>query len=202
MANAQDQNKATKEIIITGFGGQGIILTGRILGKAAALGDHKESTLVESYGPESRGGACSAQVVISDKTIHYPYVSYPDILICMSQSGYDKFIGQIRPEGILLTDQDLVHIQKKGTGNVLSIPATRMAEELGRKMMANIIMLGFSIAVTKIISMDAATNSVAGSVPKGTEEQNIKAFNKGCDYGLATLKARKKKAADRTGAIA
>ena len=96
MTKAQDQNKAIKEIIITGFGGQGIILAGRILGKAAALGDHKESTLVESYGPESRGGACSAQVIISDKTIHYPYVGYPDILICMSQSGYDKFIGHIK----------------------------------------------------------------------------------------------------------
>ena len=202
MSKEQDQNQAIKEIIITGFGGQGIILAGRILGKAAALGDHKESTLVESYGPESRGGACSAQVIISDKTIHYPYVGYPDILICMSQSGYDKFIGQIKEEGILLTDQDLVRLHGDAKDRALSVPATRMAEELGRKMMANIIMLGFSTAVTGVVSMYAAKNAVAESVPKGTEELNIKAFNKGCDYGTATLKARQKKASGRTGVVA
>ncbi len=195
------QKKTKKEIIITGFGGQGIILAGLVLGKAAALGDHKESTFVQSYGPESRGGACSAQVVIADETIHYPYVRHPDILVCMSQSGYEKFIDQINKEGILLIDQDLVSPFPKIKSNLFSIPATRMAEELGRKMMANIIMLGFTIAVTNLVSLDAARAAVAKSVPKGTEELNLNAFSKGCDYGLATLKGRQKKAAGLTGAI-
>ena len=97
-----------QEIIFTGFGGQGIVLAGRILGRAAALGDHKESTLVQSYGPEARGGACSAQVIISEAAIHYPHVRHPDILVCMSQGGFDKFIGQLHEKGVLLTDQDLV----------------------------------------------------------------------------------------------
>ena len=188
-----------QEIVITGFGGQGIVLAGRILGEAAVLGDHKESTLVQSYGPEARGGACSAEVVISDEAIHYPYVRYPDILVCMSQSGLDKFIDTIKEKSALLIDQDLVRYRGPGR-EVFSIPSTRMAEELGRSMMANIIMLGFLTAVTGVVSMDGAVNAVTGSVPKGTEKMNTTAFNKGYDHGLAVLKGRKKKAGGKSGA--
>ena len=187
-----------KEIIITGFGGQGIILAGRILGKAATIGDHRESTFVQSYGPESRGGACSAQVIISDEMINYPYVREPDELVCMSQGGFDKYIGQLKADGILIIDQDLV----KSTGigrDYFAIPSTQMAEELGRKMMANIIMLGFHTAITGAVSMAAAIDAVVGSVPKGTEEMNKTAFNKGADYGLSQLKGREKRARGKTG---
>ncbi len=189
-----------KEVIVTGFGGQGIVLAGKILGMAAALGDKKESTLVQSYGPESRGGACCAQVIISDRTIQYPYVKTADVLVCMSQSAYEKYKDQVRPEGFLITDKDLVN--PDGRRDFLDIPATRMAEELGRKMMANIIMLGFVTAVTSLISEKAARDAVLSSVPKGTEEMNLKAFTKGHDYGLSKLKGREKKAAGQTGAIA
>lgn len=190
----------TIEIIVTGFGGQGIVLAGSILGKAAALGDKKESTLVQSYGPESRGGACSAQVVISDSMIHYPYIRHPDVLVCMSQSGYEKYISGIKEDSTLIIDQDLVKPGKIDR-DYFSIPATRLAEEMGRKMMANIIMIGFFTAITKLISLDAAKDTVTKSVPKGTEEQNIAAFTKGYDYGLAKLKGREKKASGQTGAI-
>ncbi len=195
----EKEKNAKQEIIITGFGGQGIVLAGRILGQSTALGDHRQSTFVQSYGPEARGGACSAQVIIADGTIHYPYVRRPDILVCMSHSGFEKFINQIKEDGILLIDQDLV--QHKGIGrDFFSIPSTRMAEELGRKMMANIIMLGFLTSVTGVISLDAARRAVVESVPKGTEEMNTRAFNKGHDYGLSVLKGREKKAAGKTGA--
>ena len=200
MTKNSRNNKKT-QIIATGFGGQGIILIGRILGKTAALGDDRESTLVQSYGPESRGGACSAQVVIADELIHYPYVSRPDVLICMSQGGYGKFNGQLAEGGTLIIDTDLVKPHKP-PDNFFAIPATRMAEELGRKMMANIIMVGFFTTVTSIISLQATQATVESSVPKGTEKLNINAFNKGCDYGLATLKGQKKKAAGHAGAIA
>ncbi len=193
------QETTSKEIIITGFGGQGIVLTGRILGKAAVLGDNKESTLVQAYGPEARGGACSAQVIISENAIHYPYVRYPHILVCMSQSGFDKFIGQLRKEGTLLIDQDLV-TARGADAPVFAIPSTRMAEELGRKMMANIIMLGFLTAVTGVVTVESAHKAVIESVPKGTEETNSTAFHKGCDYGFAVLKGREKKATGKTGA--
>ncbi len=200
MNDKRETNLSKKEVIITGFGGQGIILAGRILGRSAAIGDCKNSTLVQSYGPESRGGACSAQVIISDTPIHYPYIKQADILVCMSKAGYDKFFEQIKTDGILLLDQDLVRPRgiKK---DYFHIPATRMAEELGHKMMANIIMLGFLAAITRVITADAARETVSKSVPQGTEELNIKAFEKGRDYGKATLKGIDKKNKGQVGVI-
>ncbi len=189
------------EIIVTGFGGQGIILAGRILGMSASLGDHKESTLVQAYGPESRGGACNAQVIISDKPIHYPYVNKPHILVAMSQAGYDKFVPALTPDAILLVDQDLVHPENAPCDH-FAISATRMAENLGNKMMANIIMIGFCTAITQAVSTEAALATIVQSVPKGTEARNIEAYNKGFDYGLSTLKGREKRAAGQTGALA
>ncbi len=186
-------------IIITGFGGQGIILAGRILGMAASLGDKKESTLVQAYGPESRGGACNAQVMIANQAIHYPYVNRPDILIALSQAGFDKFGPSLGPDSILLSDQDLVRAEAVSCAH-FAIAATRMAENLGNKMMANIIMLGFCTAITKAVSSEAARETIRGSVPKGTEDRNIEAFTKGYDYGLSTLKGREKRAAGKTGA--
>ena len=189
-----------QEILFTGFGGQGIVLAGRILGKAAAIGDHRNSTLVQAYGPEARGGACSAQVIISDGAIHYPYVRKPAILVCMSQAGFDKFIDQMAENGVLLIDQDLVAPPGEKAKDCFSIPSTRLAEEMGRKMMANIIMFGFFTAVTGAVSVDAARKAVRESVPKGTEDMNTSAFNKGYDYGIAVLKGRQKKATAERGA--
>ncbi len=189
-----------KEVIITGFGGQGIVLAGKVLGNAAAIGDGRESTLVQSYGPESRGGACSAQVIISDTMIHYPYIRSADVLVAMSQSGYEKYIGQLKDGGMLLYDRDLVQpddsIKEK-----YAVPATRLAEELGRKMMANIIMIGFITSVTEVVTLDAAKTTVTESVPKGTEKMNLDAFGKGYDYGLSRLKGLERKAAGKTGAM-
>ena len=192
--------KLRKEILLTGLGGQGIVLAGQVLGMGACLRDCLESTFTQSYGPESRGGACSAQVIVSDEPIHYPYVRNADILVCMSQSGYEKFRGILKEDGILIIDQDLVRTAESSGGDVFLIPATRIAEELGRKMMANIVMLGFVTAVTGAVSLDGMLASVADSVPKGTEETNLAAFNKGYDFGQALLKARQKKAAKKVSA--
>lgn len=190
-----------REIIFTGFGGQGIVLAGRIVGEAASLGDHRESTLTQSYGPEARGGACSAHVIIADGTIHYPYVRRPDILVCMSQGGYDKFGDLLKENGILLTDEDLVaSVNPSAGGQFFPIPATRMAEEQGRKMMANIVMVGFFTAVTSVLSIESARAAVAAAVPKNTIDMNLNAFTKGHDYGLAVLKGRMKKAEGNKGA--
>jgi 2-oxoglutarate ferredoxin oxidoreductase subunit gamma len=186
-----------KEIVVTGFGGQGIVLAGRILGQAAALGDKKESTLVQSYGPESRGGACSAQVIVADAVIQYPYIKTPDVLVCMSQSAYDKYKDQLKPDGLLLVDRDLV--KPDGRREFFAVPATRMAEELGRVMMANIIMIGFTVAVAGVVSEAAARGAVAASVPRGTEKVNDQAFTKGFEYGQSLLKGRERKALGQTG---
>jgi 2-oxoglutarate ferredoxin oxidoreductase subunit gamma len=190
-----------REIIFTGFGGQGIVLAGRIVGEAASLGDHRESTLTQSYGPEARGGACSAHVIISDGAIHYPYVRRPDILVCMSQGGYDKFAALLKEGGMLIIDEDLVaSVHLTGNSASFAIPATRMAEELGRKMMANIVMVGFFTAVTAALSIESARDAVASAVPKNTIDMNLNAFTKGHDYGLAILKGRMKKAEGKKGA--
>jgi 2-oxoglutarate ferredoxin oxidoreductase subunit gamma len=138
-------------------------------------------------------------VIISEGAIQYPYVKRADVLVCMSQSAYEKYQDQLKPEGYLITDKDLVTPSEERP--FYDIPATRMAEELGRKMMANIIMLGFVTAVTGIVSKGAAQKAVGDSVPKGTEEMNLKAFTKGFDYGLSKLKGREKRAAGQTGAI-
>jgi len=136
--------------------------------------------------------------IISDDVIRYPYVKTADVLVCMSQSAYEKYKGQLKAEGYLLTDKDLVTPNEER--DFFSVPSTRMAEELGRAMMANIIMLGFVTAVTALISEKAAKEAVLSSVPKGTEEMNLKAFAKGYDYGLSKLKGREKKSLGNTGA--
>ena len=156
---------------------------------------------MQSYGPESRGGACSAQVTISDTEIYYPYIQNPDILVAMSQSGYEKYKDLLKPDGYLVVDQDLVRPQDEA-GDFFGIPSTRFAEEMGLKMMANIIMIGFFTAITQAISLEAARQTVMESVPKGTEEKNLKAFEKGWEYGQAKLKGRAKKAAGMIGVVA
>ena len=194
-------DKRERHLLISGFGGQGIVLAGDILGKAATLYDHKHATMTQNYGPEARGGACSSQVIISGEEVLFPCVEEPEILVCMSQEAYTKNIKSLRPDGTFIWDTDLVHTRKTDMHfKTFHIPATRMAEELGNKMMANVVMLGFVTALTGAVSADAMLNTVADTVPGRSVEQNLAAFNKGFDYGLATLKGRRKKAAEQKSA--
>jgi 2-oxoglutarate ferredoxin oxidoreductase subunit gamma len=172
------------EIKIGGFGGQGVILSGYIIGRAATIYDDKHSTMIQAFGPEARGSACSVQLIVSADPIDYPYITLPDILVVMSQEAYSKFTPELAPGGILITEQELVspHGLRKDITH-LSIPATRIAEELGKRMVLNIVMMGFLTAVTDVVQPDAMRKAVASSVPKGTEELNLKAFEKGFEYG-------------------
>jgi 2-oxoglutarate ferredoxin oxidoreductase subunit gamma len=173
-----------KEIRLTGFGGQGIILSGYIVGKAAAIHDKKQATFTQSYGPESRGGACSAQVIIADEPVNYPHLIAPSILVVMSQEAYNKYVSTLSDGGLLIIDEDFVETGNlAGDVKLLSVPATRLAEELGRRIVANIVMLGFFAAVTDVVSVEAMREAVLSSVPKGTEELNLKAFENGYEYG-------------------
>jgi 2-oxoglutarate ferredoxin oxidoreductase subunit gamma len=190
--NYQPKDKTTRsEIRLSGFGGQGIMTAGYILGKAAALFDHRNVTLTKSYGPESRGGASSAQVIISDHEINYPFLIAPQLLVTMSQEAYTKYIDELESGGLLLIDTDLVELDPaRDDIQVRAIPATRIAEgEIGRKIVANIVMLGFVAANTDSVSVDALREAVLNSIPKGTEEMNMQAFDKGYQFGLASLKA-------------
>ena len=137
------------EIRIAGFGGQGVILAAAVIGKAAAIFEGGYATMTQAFGPEARGGSSSAQVILSTEPILYPYVTQPDILVVMSQEAYTRFAPQLKPGGILITEQELVNIDRMASGiQVYGVPATRLAEELGRKMVLNIVMVGFFGAVT------------------------------------------------------
>lgn len=176
---------AKTEIRIGGLGGQGVILSGVIIGKAAAIYDGKHATLIQAFGPEARGSACSAQVTISDEPIGYPYVKRPDILVVMSRDAFTQFGPTLKEDGILLYEEDLVEPKGLGPGiKTFGIPATRFAEELGRRLVLNIVMVGFFTGVTRKISYEAAEKAVLASVPKGTEDLNLRAFRRGYEYGL------------------
>lgn len=173
-----------KEVRLSGFGGQGIILAGEILGKAVALYDRKHATFTQTYGPESRGGSCAAEVILDDKPVHYPHITDPIVLVVMSQGAYNKYVPGFRQDGLLIIDQDLVKLDDQAQGRqVFSIPATRIAEQAGRKLVANIVMLGFLAAVTDLTSVEALRQAVLTSIPKGTEDLNSRAFQAGYDYG-------------------
>jgi 2-oxoglutarate ferredoxin oxidoreductase subunit gamma len=176
---------ARTEIKIGGFGGQGVILSGYIIGRAASIFDTKHATMIQAFGPEARGSACSSQVIVSKDPIAYPYITSPQIMIVMSQEAYTKFTPELAQGGILITEEELVqpHNLRKDLKH-FSIPATRFAEELGKKMVLNIVMMGFTTAITGIVDAEAMRKAVTASVPKGTEELNLSAFNKGYEYGV------------------
>ncbi len=179
---------ATTELRIAGFGGQGVILAGIVIGKAAAIFDGKHATLTQSFGPEARGSACSAQLIISSQPILYPYLTGTNILVAMSQDAYHRFCSELRPGGLLLVEEELVTCHSLPPGITLhGIPATRLAEELGRRAVLNIVMVGFLTALTGLVSVEAMKKAVADSVPPGTEAVNLAAFEKGLEYGLAHL---------------
>jgi 2-oxoglutarate ferredoxin oxidoreductase subunit gamma len=176
-----------KDIKLCGFGGQGIVLSGYILGKAASIFDKKEAVLTQSYGPEARGGACSADVVVAEAKIDYPYLKNINVLVVMSQEAYFTYTKHLGKGRIMLIDEDLVEIDKtqvkRNKWQVYKIPATRFAEDLGKKIVANIVMLGFLTAVTDVVSYEAMKNAILSSVPKGTEKLNESAYEKGYEYG-------------------
>jgi len=174
------------EIRIAGFGGQGVILSAIILGKAASIYQGAFATMTQNFGPEARGGACSAQLVLSDSPVLYPYVTHPDITVILSQEAYVRFGSEVKDRGILIVEQDLVRVSDlKKDIQVYSIPATRIAEELGKRMVLNSVMVGFFTAVTHLLEPDAVRKAVADSVPKSFRELNLKAFERGFEYGTS-----------------
>jgi 2-oxoglutarate ferredoxin oxidoreductase subunit gamma len=172
------------EIRIAGFGGQGVILAAAVIGKAAAIFQGGYATMTQSFGPEARGGSSSAQVILSTEPILYPYVVHPDVLVVMSQDAYTTFAPGLKPGGILITEQEMVRVDKYPNGvRVYGVPATRLAEELGRKVVLNIVMVGFFGAVTQFLEPNALRQAVADSVPPAMQKLNLQAFDKGFEYG-------------------
>ncbi len=177
-----------KEVRIAGFGGQGVILAGIVIGKAAALYDGLQAVQTQSYGPEARGGASRTELVISDEEIDYPKVHHPDIFVAMSHEALLAYLEGLKPGGILIIDPDLVIEDEIGSFitehniQVYHAPATRTADEkVGLRIVANIVMIGAITGFTGIISEEAARKAIAASVPPGTEDKNLSAFEAGME---------------------
>jgi 2-oxoglutarate ferredoxin oxidoreductase subunit gamma len=167
------------EIRMAGFGGQGIITMGKILGRAAVLYDKREAVLTEDYGPEKVGGWSKADLVVSDGEIGYPLVESPDIFVAMSQDGYERYHHTLRTDGWALLEADLVHPGEGWEQPSVYIPALRTASELGKRVVANIVMIGALVELTRVVSPQAARRAILDSIPKGTEALNEAAFLKG-----------------------
>ncbi len=174
------------ELQLGGFGGQGIISAGMIVGQAAAIYDGLEVSFTQSYGPEARGGSAGSQVVISSDPIHHPHIIQPSNAIIMSQGACAKYVPTLAPGAVLLIDDGLVtlpdHLRQDLA--IYGLPATHIAEELGNSRAANTVMLGFWTAICGIVSKEAMRQSVAESVPPKTIDVNTKAFDIGYQRGL------------------
>lgn len=180
------------EVQFAGFGGQGIVLAGYLLGKALSVYEGKNASMTQSYGPEARGGACSSGVVISpdpDQLVDYPKVRQPDILVVMSQEAFTTYFPRLKPGGTLLYDSDLVEPGTlPETVAAYPVPATRMAEtEVGKRIVANVVMLGALIAITGIVSKEAMEEAVRTTVKPDYVELNLKALAVGMDYARQLL---------------
>jgi 2-oxoglutarate ferredoxin oxidoreductase subunit gamma len=169
------------EICISGFGGQGVGLAGMILGKAMALYEGREAVMTQAYGPEARGGASSANVVLSDQPIAYPLVQHPDLLVALSQAAYSRFRPDAKPEALVLVDEDLVTPDEGD--KPYTVPATRIAEELGRRILANVVMLGALTGLSELASRESMEESIRNSVKEKVVPINLQAFERGYEYG-------------------
>ena len=173
-----------QEVRLAGYGGQGIVLAGQLLGKAAALYDGREAVFTQSYGPEARGGASSADLVISDGPVDYPLVSRPNFLVAMFQEAYERYRPELAPGGLLVIDSDLVKPSPE-EGSYRAVPATRLAEGLGKKIVANVVMLGFFTAVSGLVRREAVEAALRSSLAPRLLDLNLRAFATGYDYSAS-----------------
>jgi 2-oxoglutarate ferredoxin oxidoreductase subunit gamma len=173
-----------QEIRIAGFGGQGIISMGILLAVAAGKYEGKEVAQTQSYGPEARGGACKTEVVLADGEIDYIKALNPDFLVVMSQPALDKYVSGIDPEyATLVVDETLVQQVPASIKKLVKVPATKIAEEqLGNRIVANIVMLGVIAKISSFVGLDACKRALIDNMPARTVEKNLQALDKGYNY--------------------
>lgn len=177
------------EIRLAGSGGQGVILAGVVLAEAVGIYEGREVAQTQSYGPEARGGASRAEVVISDREIDYPKAIQPDILVCLSQRACDAYVFDLKPEGTILVDGELV--QHLPTTRAVALPLTRLArEKVGQAVMANMVALGALAALTGVVSVKSLEAAVRVRVPKGHREMALKALEVGVSAAREYLAGR------------
>lgn len=168
------------EVRLSGSGGQGLIIAGVILAEAAAIYDGKFVCQTQSYGPEARGGASKAEVVISDEIIDYPKAIKPDILLAMSQKACDSYFFDLKSSGSLIVDSTFV--KQAPTSMAVAIPFTQIARNtVGKEMVANIVALGSLAVLTKVVSLKSLEAALLNRVPPKTKELNLKALEAGIE---------------------
>jgi 2-oxoglutarate ferredoxin oxidoreductase subunit gamma len=175
---------ARTEIRFAGFGGQGVVLAGMILGEAAVIHDGLHAIQTQTYGAAARGGAARSDVIVSDAPITYPQVTAPDIMAAFTLDALNKYMDEMKDGALLIYDGSLFTPPEGLPFRIHNCPATGTAvNELGRGIVANMVMLGFLTALTGVVSEGAVEDAIRGNVPKGTEELNLKAFRRGMEMG-------------------
>lgn len=170
------------EILVGGVGGQGVVLSGILLGTAATLYEGKKAVQTQSYSSELRGGSTRAEVIISEEPVTDPQVRRPDILIALAEDALSKYIRRIKPKGLLVIDSDLVKGAKPGDYEILAVPATSIADkEMGNIVVANLIILGALLKKTGLLSVEAMEKAIEVSVPRKAIALNLSAFSRGLE---------------------
>ena len=174
------------EVRLSGEGGQGLVLAGKVLAEAAAIYDDMNATQSQSYGPEARGGASRSEVIISDDDIDYPKAVNIDLLLALTQESVTKYWHDLKSGGILLVDKDACRELPEGDFKIYRAPIIELArEKVGKLLVANIVALGFITELAKVVSHDAVEAAILARVPKGTEDLNLRAFKTGIEAAQA-----------------
>ena len=171
------------ELRLSGSGGQGLLLAGIILSEAAIL-ENKNAVQTQSYGPEARGGASKAEVIISHDDIDFPKVTIPNIVLALTQVASDKYIETVAEDGIVIVDDKITLPENLKAKQIIQVPILDTAsEKVGKAIVANIVAIGLIVEATKIVSRESIEKAVLNRVPKGTEALNKAALEAG--YALA-----------------
>jgi 2-oxoglutarate ferredoxin oxidoreductase subunit gamma len=174
------------EIRLAGEGGQGMILAGVILAEAAAIYDGQNAVQTQSYGPEARGGASKAEVIISQEGIDFPEVISADVLVALSQEACDRYAANLKKDGLLIVDRD--QVGRIPVTSAIRAPITALAESTtGRAITANVVALGLLVGLTGVVTREALEKAVTARAPKGTENINLSALAAGFDEAKKIL---------------
>ncbi|QTA80144.1 2-oxoglutarate synthase, subunit gamma [Desulfonema limicola] len=171
-------------LVFSGSGGQGVITAAIILAESAVIHEGLNATQAQAYGPEARGGATRSDIIIADSEIHYPKVTQPNVLVCLTQEAYTKFYPIIRPGGILLTDSRFVKMYTKVDARQVQIPMFKtIMEEIGKPIVFNICMLGTVIGLTGLVKPESIMKTLETRIPAGFLDLNKRALDLGIRLG-------------------
>ena len=175
--------KNPQRITLCGMGGQGIILSAVILGTAAVTKAHKYAVQTQSYGSEARGGQCQAELIIDGKPINSPVVQEKDLLVAMFQEAYEKYSDTLSTDGILVYDPDLVlQLTDRPCAHRFAVPATQIAVDLGNRMAANMVMLGFLSQALHVVNQEELKDTIRENVSSRFVDMDLLAVDAGIAY--------------------